>query len=107
MRKPNELSLTANAAINKILAFNFQRGEAEKQRVPAQNRLYHYTTAEGLRGIVESHELWATAAYYLNDSAEVAYGCKVVSEALDGLFSTGFTAMVNCGACYTPCNRVC
>jgi hypothetical protein len=73
----------ATAAINSIYMFNFRRLNAEMTKVPPQNRLYHYTTAEGLKGIAENHELWATAAYYLNDSAEVAYGCKVVSETLD------------------------
>ena len=45
-------------------------------------RLHHYTTAEGLKGIVESNSLWATAAYYLNDSSEVEYGCAVLRAVL-------------------------
>jgi hypothetical protein len=32
--------------------------------------LYHYTTASGLRGIVETQELWATNIAYLNDAEE-------------------------------------
>ena len=32
--------------------------------------LYHYTSLSGLKGIVESRELWASAIHYLNDEAE-------------------------------------
>jgi hypothetical protein len=45
--------------------------------------LYHYTSAEGLKGIIENNELWATSAYYLNDSAEMFYGYGVLKEVLD------------------------
>ncbi len=36
--------------------------------------LYHYTTAEGFRGIIESQELWATSIYHLNDWTEFEHG---------------------------------
>jgi hypothetical protein len=72
----------ADEALRKIYSFNLQRFRAESELVPPLNRLYHYTTAEGLKGIVENHEIWATSAYYLNDSAEIAYGCKVATEAM-------------------------
>ena len=35
--------------------------------------LLHYTTLEGLRGIVSSGCLWATDATYLNDSGEITH----------------------------------
>jgi hypothetical protein len=35
---------------------------------------YHYTTAEGLCGILNSRDLWATNAFYLNDPLETEYG---------------------------------
>ncbi len=50
---------------------------------PPGTVLYHYTSAEGLMGIVENNELWATSAYYLNDSAEIFYGYGVLKEVLD------------------------
>jgi hypothetical protein len=50
---------------------------------PPGTILYHYTTAEGLKGIIEKNELWATSAYYLNDSAEMFYGYNVLKEVLD------------------------
>ncbi|MET4038086.1 hypothetical protein ABIB94_009246 [Bradyrhizobium sp. JR7.2] len=40
--------------------------------------LFHYTTATGLIGIVESNTLWATHASFLNDTAE----CQLLSTLL-------------------------
>lgn len=44
--------------------------------------LAHYTTADGLRGIVQNGNLWASGAYYLNDSSELDYGCHLFCEIL-------------------------
>lgn len=40
--------------------------------------LYHYTTAEGLIGIVTSEELWATSIHHLNDSHEYLYAVELL-----------------------------
>lgn len=37
-------------------------------------RLWHYTTTEGLLGIIGSRKIWATDAMYLNDSRELLEG---------------------------------
>lgn len=42
--------------------------------------LFHYTTADGLHGIVKDGCIWATAASYLNDASEIEYGCSVLEE---------------------------
>ena len=47
--------------------------------------VYHYTSLEGLLGIVQSRSIWATAVSYLNDSSE--RDC-VVSAVTDRLTST-------------------
>jgi hypothetical protein len=44
--------------------------------------LAHYATAEGLYGIIKNGCLWASAAYYLNDSSEIDYGCKLFTNFL-------------------------
>src|SRR5260370_25611704 len=44
--------------------------------------LFHYTTVDGLKGIIEENCIWATAASYLNDATEIEYGCAL----LDGVF---------------------
>ncbi len=36
--------------------------------------LYHYTSADGFSGIIESQELWATSVYHLNDWTEFEHG---------------------------------
>ena len=65
-------------AQNRILRFNNERGFVANQRKPEGGVLYHYTTADGLKGIVENNEIWATSAYYMNDAAEILYGYRVL-----------------------------
>jgi hypothetical protein len=45
--------------------------------------IHHYTGVEGLLGIIQSNKLFATSAYYLNDSSEVEYGIRLVLEVLE------------------------
>jgi hypothetical protein len=40
--------------------------------------LYHYTSGEGLVGIIESGDLWVTQASCLNDATEVRYAAAVL-----------------------------
>jgi len=67
-----------NEAHNRILLHHRERELAATKQRPEGGVLYHYTTAEGLK-----EELWATSAYYLNDSAEVLYGYRLLSLALE------------------------
>jgi hypothetical protein len=41
--------------------------------------LYHYTTQEGLLGIIRSREIWATHTSYLNDAKEYRYAVDVAA----------------------------
>jgi hypothetical protein len=51
-------------------------------------KLFHYTSASGLEGILKSQTLWATHAAFLNDSAEIrAFAARlpeVLRPAVDG-----------------------
>ena len=47
-----------------------------------KRNLYHYTTANGLIGIINSNCLWATSAIFLNDSNEIKYGLDLISQTL-------------------------
>jgi hypothetical protein len=49
---------------------------------PLPGLIYHYTSPQGFRGIVESNKLWATHVGFLNDRSEIEHGCSVVREAL-------------------------
>jgi hypothetical protein len=42
--------------------------------------LYHYTSLQGLMGIVNSNEVWLTDYGYLNDTSEVRYGLRLTQE---------------------------
>lgn len=46
--------------------------------VPKPEALYHYTTPEGLLGILTENKLWATDIFYLNDSSEFIYGKELI-----------------------------
>lgn len=73
----------ANVAYGNILKFHHNREITVPKPRPPSGFLYHYTTAEGLKGIIENNELWATSAYFLNDSAEIIYGCSVLKDAIE------------------------
>src|SRR3954451_15088828 len=74
----------AMAAWNELCAFNIQREDAARAQAYVPE-LYHYTTAEGLKGIIEENYLRASSAYFLNDSSEVDYGCRIIKQALNEL----------------------
>mgnify|MGYP000214788872 FL=1 len=47
--------------------------------------VYHYTSADGLKGILESKSLWATNAEYLNDFREIKEGIDTINSLRQGL----------------------
>jgi hypothetical protein len=47
--------------------------------------LYHYTSTEGLRGIVETGEIWATNALYLNDASELSDASDILRDELQSM----------------------
>jgi hypothetical protein len=73
----------ANAALGQIVKFHFDREVVAPKPMPATGLLHHYTTADGLKGIIEKNELWATSTYFLNDSAEITYGYGLLKEVLE------------------------
>jgi hypothetical protein len=42
--------------------------------------VYHYTTVDAFKSIIESQELWLTDYAYLNDSSEVKHGLHIAQE---------------------------
>jgi len=51
-----------------------------EQKTTSNDLLWHYTTPEGLTGIIESNSLWATDVFYLNDSMEFMHGINIARE---------------------------
>jgi hypothetical protein len=71
----------ATVAWNKILQFNLARNSTTPE--PPNRFIFHYTTVDGFGGIIGDNYLQATSAYFLNDSTEITYGCKILSRVLD------------------------
>jgi len=42
--------------------------------------LYHYTTARGLMGLLETNRIWATNSRFTNDPTEIEYATRLVAE---------------------------
>jgi hypothetical protein len=57
--------------------------------------LHHYTSAEGLLGIVQTRQLWATNAFYLNDTSEVSDALGFFRSELESL-KLGEHASLSC-----------
>lgn len=51
--------------------------------------LYQYTDINGVQGILEKKELWATDFRYLNDSTEIKYGVNLVQITLQNIITNG------------------
>jgi hypothetical protein len=51
--------------------------------------LYHYTSANGLVGMLQDNRLWATNASYLNDFSELLYAQELAYKILDDHRSYG------------------
>ena len=56
--------------------------EANRKR-EALTFLYHYTSLDSLRGIVENDELWLSHLFFQNDSEEYKYGIQLINEELE------------------------
>src|ERR1039458_6887781 len=58
------------------------RAEAEDDDEPP-DVLYHYTSAQGLLGIVRSRQIWSTNVLYLNDASELSHATGVLTSELE------------------------
>jgi hypothetical protein len=47
--------------------------------------LYHYTTQQGLLGIINNQEIWATHTQYLNDSREFCHATELMREEVSAM----------------------
>ncbi len=69
---------------NKFYQLSSRRHFARQGRSnPPDGFLYHYTTVAGLQGIIETNCLYASGAYFLNDSSELEYGRKILGAVLE------------------------
>jgi len=56
-----------------------------KDNIP--QTIYHYTTQEGLLGILNEKALWATKIHYLNDASELTEPLRIATGALNQYLS--------------------
>lgn len=54
-----------------------------EQSATPPSTLWHYTTQEGLLGILNNNLLWATKIHYLNDSSEFLYALKLTDRVIE------------------------
>lgn len=54
-------------------------GVLEQQAMPTGN-IYHYTNWLSLKGILETQSIWLSDYKYLNDTSEVKYAIKIISD---------------------------
>lgn len=80
MLTPSELATRARAG--------WTAGQAAADLARDPGRLWHYTDAGGLSGIVESEGLWATNTRFLNDATELGYGLQLAGEFIRTYSST-------------------
>ena len=58
---------------------------------PQQSLIYHYTNDIGLKGIIESGQLWLSDIFSLNDPSELSHGLSHAAEILDSKTKNGPT----------------
>ncbi len=72
-----------NQNLSNPLSFASRISNQVKQSLRHNNgrkpqHIFHYTSIEGLSGILSSNEFWATDIRYMNDSSELEYGVDLV-----------------------------
>jgi len=67
-----------------INVFNQMR-PADYLDIDVDDYIYHYTSPNGLEGIIKTKSLWATNMLYLNDSAERIYVLDLIMEEISEL----------------------
>lgn len=60
--------------------------------------LFHYTTASGLIGIIETKSLWATHASFLNDTTECQLLSRLLTPQIEADFRKLVPKLMECGA---------
>lgn len=75
-KEPIDYSTVFDGFANRVLA---EFGQ------PSTNRLFHYTTADGLQGIIQKNNLRFSDARFVNDGSEITHGLNVFESELDKL----------------------
>src|ERR1035438_5726396 len=71
---------TASALLGRVTQLVSEELARSSSKPP--DTLYHYTTPEGLLGIIESSALFLSDARFVNDRSELSYGRRVFTDRL-------------------------
>jgi hypothetical protein len=63
--------------------------ESNKTTGPIPDELYHYTNADAALHILESGELWASNALFLNDAEEIEHGIGIYANVVEAVRARG------------------
>lgn len=72
--EPEQLPAPLREAISSFYEWRSVQLEDEQNRDTIQASIYHYTNVQGLKGIVETGQMWFTDYRHLNDPAELVHG---------------------------------
>lgn len=73
--------------------FRYPEGPAPFAARTIRSSVWHYTSAEGLLGILNSHEIWASSPKALNDLEEITFGVQKLREAFDKFLTTNLLTL--------------
>ncbi|MES2019578.1 MAG: DUF2971 domain-containing protein [Pseudomonadota bacterium] len=59
---------------------NLLQNELSRLAPQSSPIIYHYTSLDGFRGIIESEDMWLTESAFLNDASEVIHGMQISQE---------------------------
>lgn len=58
-------------------------------------QLYHYTTIDGLKGIIKNRSMWLTHTSTLNDPTELKYGKEIILKILNNEIGNGHEEIID------------
>lgn len=68
---------------------NFWKSWLPEHSTDDDLQLYHYTTIDGLEGIIKNRSMWLTHTSTLNDPTELKYGKEIILKILNNEISNG------------------
>jgi hypothetical protein len=87
MTTSNSSSSPPNAAVHEALFEDVWKQWSREAGAKAPPTLHHYTGAEGLVGVLQSKQIWASHVHCLNDASEGAYAHRLLMSEVRGRLS--------------------
>lgn len=73
--------------VNSFLKEFEDKIELDSGTIDDSTMLYHYCNAEGLKGIIESKELWFSQRQFMNDAFEEAYAKDILQKSFEIVYA--------------------